>query len=176
MPAAAAETGGERKEVEPSSRWARVDGLWMHYRTAGEVAIATRPAVVLVHGLVVSSRYMVPTLKRLARDYRVYAPDLPGFGESEKLPDSLDVPRLSSALSAWMDAVGLKQAALVGNSMGCQVIVHLAARRPELVEQVVLQAPTMDPVGVPSPGRSRGSSWTYPVSLFPSCPSSCLTS
>lgn len=88
MPAAAAETGGEHTEVEPSSRWARVDGLWMHYRTAGEVAIATRPAVVLVHGLVVSSRYMVPTLKRLARDYRVYAPDLPGFGESEKLPDS----------------------------------------------------------------------------------------
>jgi 2-hydroxy-6-oxonona-2,4-dienedioate hydrolase len=121
MPAAAAETGGERTEVEPSSRWARVDGLWMHYRTAGEVAIATRPAVVLVHGLVVSSRYMVPTLKRLARDYRVYAPDLPGFGESEKLPDSLDVPGLSSALSAWMDAVGLKQ--------------------------VVLQAPTMDPCG-----------------------------
>lgn len=147
MPAAAAETGGERTEVEPSSRWARVDGLWMHYRTAGEVAIATRPAVVLVHGLVVSSRYMVPTLKRLARDYRVYAPDLPGFGESEKLPDSLDVPGLSSALSAWMDVVGLKQAALVGNSMGCQVIVHLAARRPELVEQVVLQAPTMDPCG-----------------------------
>ncbi len=147
MPAAAAETGGERTEVEPSSRWARVDGLWMHYRTAGEVAIATRPAVVLVHGLVVSSRYMVPTLKRLARNYRVYAPDLPGFGESEKLPDSLDVPGLSSALSAWMDAVGLKQAALVGNSMGCQVIVHLAARRPELVEQVVLQAPTMDPCG-----------------------------
>jgi 2-hydroxy-6-oxonona-2,4-dienedioate hydrolase len=120
----------------------------MHYRTAaGEVATARPTAVVLVHGLIVSSRYMVPTLKQLARHYRVYAPDLPGFGKSEKPPAALDVAGLSGALSAWMDAVGLKEAALVGNSMGCQVIAHLAARSPELVGRAVLQAPTMDPRG-----------------------------
>jgi len=103
--------------------------------------------VVLVHGLIVSGRYMVPTLKQLAPHYRVFAPDLPGFGKSGKPPTVLDVPGLSSALCAWMEAVGLEKAALVGNSMGCQVIAHLAARRPELVERVVLQAPTMDPRG-----------------------------
>ena len=103
--------------------------------------------MVLVHGLIVSGRYMVPTLKHLARHYRVYAPDLPGFGESGKPPAVLDVPGLSGALCAWMEAVGLERAALVGNSMGCQVIAHLAARRPELVERAVLQAPAMDPGG-----------------------------
>ena len=148
MPPNAAEPGGDHTEVEPSSRWARVDGLWMHYRTAaGEVATTGPQAVVLVHGLIVSSRYMVPTLKLLARHYRVYAPDLPGFGKSEKPPTALDVSGLSGALSAWMDALELKEAALVGNSMGCQVIAHLAARRPELVGRTVLQAPTMDPRG-----------------------------
>jgi pimeloyl-ACP methyl ester carboxylesterase len=90
---------------------------------------------------------MVPTLKELARHYRIYAPDLPGFGKSEKPSLTLDVTGLSEALSAWMDAVGLEGAVLVGNSMGCQVIANLAVRRPELVEQVVLQGPTMDPHG-----------------------------
>jgi 2-hydroxy-6-oxonona-2,4-dienedioate hydrolase len=46
-----------------------------------------------------------------------------------------------------MDAVGLEGAALVGNSMGCQIIADLAVRRPELVERVVLQGPTMDLYG-----------------------------
>jgi 2-hydroxy-6-oxonona-2,4-dienedioate hydrolase len=42
------------------------------------------PPVVLVHGLVVSSRYMVPLAEVLARWFDVYAPDLAGFGRSEK--------------------------------------------------------------------------------------------
>jgi 2-hydroxy-6-oxonona-2,4-dienedioate hydrolase len=124
-----------------------VDGLRVHYRASERVATGGRPVVILVHGLIVSGRYMVPTLKQLTRHYRVYAPDLPGFGKSESPPAVLGIPGLSGALSAWMDAVGLKGATLIGNSMGCQVIAHLAARRPELVEQIVLQAPTMDPHG-----------------------------
>lgn len=103
--------------------------------------------MILVHGLIVSGRYMVPTLKQLAHHYRVYAPDLPGFGKSESPLDVLDIPGLSGALASWMDALRLEEAALVGNSMGCQVIAHLAARRPALVERAVLQAPTMDPHG-----------------------------
>ena len=46
-----------------------------------------------------------------------------------------------------MDAVGLKRAVLVGNSMGCQIIADLAVRYPELVERAVLQGSTMDPRG-----------------------------
>ena len=130
-----------------TSEWACVDGLRVHYRISKEVIPEGRPTVVLVHGLIVSSRYMVPTQKELARHYRIYAPDLPGFGKSEKPSLTLDVTGLSDALSAWMDAVGLEGAVLVGNSMGCQVIANLAVRRPELVEQVVLQGPTMDPHG-----------------------------
>ena len=101
--------------------------------------------MVLVHGLVVSSRYMVPTLLRLAADHRVYAPDLPGFGRSEGPPRALDVPGLARALDGWMEAVGLESAVLVGNSMGCQVIAELYARRPGRVERAVLQGPTMEP-------------------------------
>ncbi|MEK0081622.1 alpha/beta fold hydrolase [Benzoatithermus flavus] len=112
--------------------------------------VSTRPAppgrvpVVLVHGLVVSSRYMVPLARALAPDFPVYAPDLPGFGESSKPARPLDVPELARALLAWMRALGLLPAALVGNSFGCQIIAELAARHPEAVDRLVLQGPTMD--------------------------------
>ena len=122
-----------------------VGGVRMHARVSERAAGG--PPVVLVHGLVVSGRYMVPTLERLAPFYPVYAPDLPGFGASGKPARALDIGGLSDALAGWMRGVGLGSAALVGNSMGCQVIAALALRYPELVERVVLQGPTMDPRG-----------------------------
>jgi 2-hydroxy-6-oxonona-2,4-dienedioate hydrolase len=121
--------------------------LQMHARASGNPAPEGRTAVVLVHGLVVSSRYMVPTAKHLAPHYRVFVPDLPGFGRSESPRRVLDVSGLSDALSAWMGALGIKRAALVGNSVGCQVIADLAVRHPGRVERAVLQGPTMDPKG-----------------------------
>jgi 2-hydroxy-6-oxonona-2,4-dienedioate hydrolase len=129
------------------SKWACVDGLQVHYRISNEAVPEGRPPIVLVHGLIVSSRYMIPVLKRLARHHQIYAPDLPGFGKSEKPSRTLDVAGLSDALSVWMDAVGLERAVLVGNSMGCQIIADLAVRHPELVERAVLQGSTMDPRG-----------------------------
>jgi 2-hydroxy-6-oxonona-2,4-dienedioate hydrolase len=123
----------------------------------------------------VSSRYMVPTLKRLARHYRIYAPDLPGFGKSEKPSRTLDVAGLSDALYAWMDALGLEGAALVGNSISCQITADLAVRRPELVERAVLQGASMDLMDIPSPGRSRDSSSTCPASPRTFGASHCAT-
>ncbi len=127
------------------SCWAVVGGLQMHARVSACRAPEEAPAVVLVHGLVVSSRYMVPTLARLAPCHRVYAPDLPGFGSSENPSSVLDIPGLARALDGWMEATGLESAVLVGNSMGCQVIVELAVRNPARIERAVLQGPTMDP-------------------------------
>ena len=121
-----------------------VNGLRMHARVS-EDRTAGGPPVVLVHGLVVAGRYMVPLLEELARSHTVYAPDLPGFGRSEGPAGALDVAGLADALAAWMRVVGLSGAALVGNSMGCQVIAELVLRHPDLVEKVVLQGPTMDP-------------------------------
>jgi pimeloyl-ACP methyl ester carboxylesterase len=136
-----------RQNVKLKSSWTVVDGLRMHARVSEERSPEGPPAVILVHGLVVSSRYMVPTLRQLAPHYRVYAPDLPGFGKSTNPSRVLSASGLSDALSAWMRAVGLKSAVLVGNSFGCQIIADLATRHPERVERVVLQGPTMDPEG-----------------------------
>ncbi len=90
---------------------------------------------------------MAPTAERLAPYRRVFAPDLPGFGRSEKPPHVLDIPELSDTLAHWIGEVGLERAVLVGNSIGCQIIADLAVRHPERIEQAILQGPTMDPRG-----------------------------
>ena len=125
------------------SVWMRAGEYRMHARVS-RFPDPAKPPVVLVHGLGVSSRYLVPTAVRLADDYRMFVPDLPGFGRSERPRHILDVSGLADALESWMDAAGLPNAALLGNSLGCQVIVDLAVRRPERVERAVLVGPTMD--------------------------------
>jgi pimeloyl-ACP methyl ester carboxylesterase len=104
-----------------------------------------RLPVVLVHGLVISSRYMEPLAGILGRDFRVLAPDLPGFGESEKPRHVLDVDELADALALWLEASGIARAAFVGNSFGCQVLAALAVRHAAVVDRLVLQGPTVDP-------------------------------
>ena len=117
-------------------------GRVVHARVAG--AIAGTP-IVLVHGLGVSSAYLVPTALALAPDHPVYAPDLPGFGRSEAPSSALDIAQLARELLAWMDAMGLERPVLLANSLGCQVIVALAAAAPERAAELVLVGPTVDP-------------------------------
>jgi 2-hydroxy-6-oxonona-2,4-dienedioate hydrolase len=85
------------------------------------------------------------TAQELANDYRVYVPDLPGFGDSDKPEKIFDVPELADWVACWMPAVGIDRAALLGNSFGCQVIADLAARYPERVAAAILQGPTTPP-------------------------------
>ncbi len=52
-----------------------------------------------------SGRYMVPTASVLTADFRVYVPDLPGFGDSGNPERILNVPQLADWLIAWMSAI-----------------------------------------------------------------------
>lgn len=122
-----------------------MDGIRMHARVSVNSVPAGQIPVVLVHGLGMSSRYMVPLARRLAADVPIYAPDLPGFGLSDKPRRVLTVPGMADALAAWMDSMEIGRAALVGNSLGCEVLVELAVRHPDRVERLVLQGPTPDP-------------------------------
>jgi 2-hydroxy-6-oxonona-2,4-dienedioate hydrolase len=137
----------ERARASLESRFFDVQGLRMHARVSTNLAPAAGPLVVLVHGIGVSSRYMVPIAERLAPECRVYAVDLPGFGKSDKPVRVLPLPELADALAAWMRAANLDRATLLGNSFGCQVVADFAVRYPGRVAQVVLQGPTVDPQG-----------------------------
>ena len=126
--------------------WTPVRGLRVHARVSAEPLAPDAPVVVLVHGVAVSNRYLLPVARHLAPLARVYVPDLPGYGKSDKPPiRTLTVPHLADWLVAWMDAIGLERAHMLGNSFGCQILADLAVRYPERIDHLVLQGPTMDP-------------------------------
>jgi pimeloyl-ACP methyl ester carboxylesterase len=133
------------------SRWAAVGRLRLHVRS--RLADAGLPWV-LLHGLAVSHRYLMPTAAALT-DGPVHVPDLPGFGLSGKPRQVLDVAQHCAAVAAWMDADGITGARVLGNSFGCQVAVELAVRRPDLVFALVLVGPTVDPAAPTAAGQAR---------------------
>jgi len=115
----------------------------MHARAGGDDQ--ARKPVVLVHGLVISGRYMVPTALELAPLCPVYAIDLPGYGDSAKPRTMLGLSDLADALAAWMDAMRFPSAHLVANSFGCQILAEFALRHVHRVDRLVFQGPTVDP-------------------------------
>lgn len=125
--------------------WTIVDGVPIYARVNTKAAPPGQPTIVLVHGFIISSRYMVPVAEHLAPYFPVYAPDLPGFGNSGEPGWALDLDELADALARWMEVTGIPSAVLLGNSLGCQIIAHFAARHPDRIERAILVGPTVDP-------------------------------
>jgi pimeloyl-ACP methyl ester carboxylesterase len=105
----------------------------------------TPPSVVCVHGAGISSRPLLPLVRRLGERVESWAVDLPGFGRSSKPGDPPILPALSDALAGWLTALDLPPACLLGCSFGCQVAADVAVRHPEMVRALVLVGPTIDP-------------------------------
>jgi pimeloyl-ACP methyl ester carboxylesterase len=114
-----------------------VAGHRVHYVVEGHVG---RPPVVLVHGLggrAEDWRNLAPWLTQAG--FRVYMPDLLGFGRSAKPADfSYSVPDEAEVVAGFIDGVGLKQVDLAGWSMGGGIVQHLAFRHPERVGRLIL--------------------------------------
>jgi 2-hydroxy-6-oxonona-2,4-dienedioate hydrolase len=130
-----------------ASQWATLNGRRVHARVATDTPPGLGLPVMLIHGLSVSSRSLLPTAARLAAGRRVYAPDLPGFGASEPPPEALPIRDLADTLAAWMRAMHLEQAARLGHSFGCQVLAELALRHPACLARAIFVAPTIEPQG-----------------------------
>jgi pimeloyl-ACP methyl ester carboxylesterase len=113
----------------------------VHHREAGS---GGRP-LVLVHGLGMSGRSMVPALELLGRDRRTLAPDLPGYGRTRGAGRTLGIPGLADALNRWLDTLGLDEVDLAGHSLGAQVAAAAVRQRPGRAQHLVLVGPTRDP-------------------------------
>jgi len=126
----------------------RLSGVRSAYVQAGPYRLrylesGKGPPLVLVHGLGSNAmqdwgRLIAP----LGRSYHVFAPDLPGFGRSER-PRAADygIPMQVEAVRAFMSAVGVSKARVAGLSMGGWIAARLAGEHPELVERLVIVAP-----------------------------------
>jgi pimeloyl-ACP methyl ester carboxylesterase len=114
-------------------RWVQVDG-----RHIDVVDLGSGPPVVFIHGLSGSWQNWLEQLPVFARDHRVIAFDLPGFGASEMPAEKISIAGYARTVDALFDALGLDSAVVVGNSMGGFIGAELAIRFPARVERLVL--------------------------------------
>lgn len=130
--------------------------LRVHTRLAGPDGA---PAIVLVHGNVSSGAFFGPVMEGLADRFRVIAPDLRGFGDSEPAP--IDATRgvrdFADDLHALLVALGLSErpAVLLGWSVGGSVVMQYAVDHPGSVAGLVLENP-MSPYGFGGTRDARG--------------------
>jgi pimeloyl-ACP methyl ester carboxylesterase len=110
------------------------------------------PALLLIHGFLVSWLEWADVLEPLAEKFHVIAPDLPGFGDSEKpgparYPYGID--SFAEAMADLVAAFGVGRAHVMGHSMGGAVALTLAADHPELVQRLVVVDPLVYPFDAP---------------------------
>jgi pimeloyl-ACP methyl ester carboxylesterase len=119
------------------SRFAEVDGYRVHYYALGPDG---GRVAVLVHGLGGRADDWQKLAPQLAKaGYRVYLPDLPGYGESEKPANfSYSVSDEAKIVVSFLDALGLQQVDLGGWSMGGWIVQLAAADHPERVRKLML--------------------------------------
>lgn len=104
------------------------------------------PAIVLLHGSVVSRKMWLPQLRGLSAGYRVIAPDLPGHGALAHMPFSFEAA--ASTLSELIQQQAGGRALVAGLSMGGYTAIELAHRRPELVAGLVLSGCSLNFTGL----------------------------
>ena len=113
-----------------------VDGSRIHYLQAGE----TGPPLVLLHGGIIDAARVSwgAVLEALAADYRVYAPDLLGYGGSDLPAGALTMERHVDTIAGFLDALDVEAPTVVGLSMGGAIGLGLALDNPDRIERLVL--------------------------------------
>jgi pimeloyl-ACP methyl ester carboxylesterase len=114
-------------------RWVTVNGSEINTIDMGE-----GPAIVFVHGLSGSWPNWLEQLPVFAREHRVIAMDLPGFGHSPMPHERITISAYARILDGLLEKLGVSAAAVVGNSMGGFVSTELAIAFPQRVERLVL--------------------------------------
>jgi haloacetate dehalogenase len=117
------------------------DGVRIHYRRMG-----AGPAMVLLHGYPQTGHMWRKVMPALAERFTVVAPDLRGYGDSDKPARGYDKRTMAADMARLIEALGLAPVALVGHDRGARVAHRLALDHPRLLTHLVLLdiAPTHD--------------------------------
>jgi len=122
----------------PEHSWfTHVSGVRIHYYEAGD---EHGPTIILIHGFISSNLIWSGTLLPLARaGFRVIAPDLPGYGYSEKPAGAeYTIGSQAEAVVALMNRLGIGRAIVAGASYGGAVAAMMALDNPERVDKLIL--------------------------------------
>ena len=136
--------------MSDSTKTIRVQGLDFHVRDVE----GNRPALVFIHYWGGTGRTWDLVIREMAGRHRCVAPDLRGWGKSDKKADSHDLHTQADDVAAIIASLGLSQYVLLGQSMGGKIAQILAARRPNGLKGLVLVAPA-PPVPMAAPKEQR---------------------
>jgi pimeloyl-ACP methyl ester carboxylesterase len=124
--------GEEASARNIASRTIAVDGVQLHYLTAGQ-----GPAVILLHGFAETSRMWKPIIPVLAQRFTVVAPDLPGIGDSS-IPEKIGMVEAARQINELARLLKIDKARVVGHDIGLMVAYAYATQFPEETEKLVV--------------------------------------
>ena len=111
-------------------------GERLAYREAGQ----GDKVIVLIHGNMSSSVHYQPLMELLEKDYKVYAPDMVGFGDSSYNRKLESLHDFSRDITEFIEKLDLKEINIMGWSTGGGVVLEVAADIPERIKKVFLQS------------------------------------
>jgi non-heme chloroperoxidase len=120
-------------------------GIRMHYAERGP---RTGEAVILLHGYPDSWVSWSRVLPLLPAELHVLAPDLRGHGDSDRPRTGYTMAQMAADVLAFMDALGLARATVVGHSMGSLVAQQVVIAAPDRVTRLVLVGSGLNPRGI----------------------------
>jgi pimeloyl-ACP methyl ester carboxylesterase len=140
-------------------RTVEVGGIAIFYREAGP---KNAPVILLLHGLPSSSRMFQPLLMRLADQYRLIAPDYPGFGHSN-WPDpkqfAYTFDHIASVMDGFTQALHLSHYTLYMQDYGGPVGFRMALAHPERVKALIVQDAVAHNEGLAANWATRRAFW-----------------
>jgi pimeloyl-ACP methyl ester carboxylesterase len=149
-----------RSDTRPAARQRlRLSGgTELSFITAGE---PSRPAVLLLHGFPSSARTFREVVPELSRAAYVIAPDLPGFGESDVLPE-VSFSAFGQAISELLDRLAIGPRHIYLHDFGAPVGFHIAMQAPERVLSLIIQNANAHGTGLGPQWAQTQAYWSQP--------------
>jgi 2-hydroxy-6-oxonona-2,4-dienedioate hydrolase len=121
-----------------SQKFVNVNGYMIRYLEAGS---PDRKILVLLHGIGASAERWSRVIPTLSREYRVIAPDIIGFGYSDKPAVEYTMDFFIDFFRSFLDNLGISKASIIGSSLGGYIATEFAIKFNHMVEKLVLVSP-----------------------------------
>ncbi|GFN39552.1 MAG: alpha/beta hydrolase [Thaumarchaeota archaeon] len=121
-----------------NEKFVKIDGNKIRYLESGN----SNKTIILVHGLGASAQRWEHVIPLFNNDYRVIAPDLIGFGYSDKPSVDYTLEFFLQFFSNFLQKLGIKKSNIIGSSLGGQIVTEYCATDETEVEKLILVSPS----------------------------------
>lgn len=122
-----------------SDHYIDINGVKIHYLIIGK-----GPPAVFIHGHRSDAKRFQGLFATVGKKYKIYAPDLPGFGKSGELATFHNLENYFPYILGFIKKMNLKRVTLIGASMGVTLAAMVAMEMPQKIEKAVFLAPVFD--------------------------------